>query len=204
MKVPRVLTLVLSLSMFGTAGALANSLLGEYEGYTKARVVINNVEKTFKEGETPAFIINGSTVFPVRTLSESLKSLVKWDSSTNTVSIHKPNVHMFVAQKVEDNYSVKQPFGGVKKGDKLDFAVFAQVDSLTTPFHSFKISIVSPSGQEVAMHEKVVDDKKESFWYPWPFTVTFSEAGSYVVKFSIKLSQDTDYTVVSEKVILSE
>jgi hypothetical protein len=205
MKVPRLLTLVLSLSMFGTAGVFASSMWGDYEGFGKVKTVINNVEKQFADGNTPSFLIKGNAVFPVRELSESLQSLVRWDSAKNTVSIYKPNVHMFVAEKVNDDYSVTSPFGKVPKGKKIDFAVFAQVDSLKTPFYSFKISIQTPSGEQaVAPHEKVVNGSKENFWYPWPFTVPFNESGEYVIKFSIKLDEGGDYTVVSEKVIVSE
>ncbi|SCW38751.1 Copper amine oxidase N-terminal domain-containing protein [Paenibacillus tianmuensis] len=204
MKVPRLLPLVLSLSLFGTAGAFASSMWGDFEGFPKVKLMINNAEKPFKDGETPAFVAKGSAVFPVRMLSESLQALVKWDDAAKTVSIHKPNVHMFVAKKVNDDYSIKQPFGAVKKGDRLDFAVFAQVDSLTTTISSFKISIHAPNGEQVAVHEKAVNGQKESFWYPWPFNVTFAESGNYVVKFSIKPDERSDYTVVSEKVIAAE
>jgi hypothetical protein len=205
MKVPRLLTLVLSLSLFGTAGVYAGSLWGDYEGFSKVKTVINNVENQFKDGEAPSFLIKGNAVFPIRVLSESLQSLVRWDNAKNTVSIYKPNVHMFVAEKVNDDYSVKSPFGKVPTGKKIDFAVFAQVDSLKTPFYSFKISIQAPSGEQaVAPHEKVVNGSKENFWYPWPFSVPFNESGEYVIKFSIKLDEGGDYTVVSEKVIVSE
>jgi hypothetical protein len=205
MKVPRLLTLVLSLSLYGTAGVFASSMWGDYEGFSKVKTVINNVEKQFADGEAPSFLIKGNAVFPVRELSESLQSLVRWDSAKNTVSIYKPNVHMFVAEKVNDDYSVKSPFGKVPKGKKIDFAVFAQVDSLKTPFYSFKISVQSPSGEEaVAPHEKIVNGTKENFWYPWPFSVPFNESGEYVIKFSIKLDEGGDYTVVSQKVIVSE
>ncbi|MDF2960865.1 MAG: copper amine oxidase [Paenibacillus sp.] len=205
MKVPRLLTLVLSLSLFGATGAFASSMWGDYEGFGKIKMLVNGEEKQYTDNEAPAFIIKGNAVFPVRTLSESLQSLVRWDNASQTVSVYKPNVHMFVAEKVNDDYSVKSPFGRVPKGKKIDFAVFAQVDSLKTPLHSFKISIVTPSGEQaVAAHEKVVNGEKENFWYPWPFTVSFSEAGEYVIKFSVKLDEGGDYTVVSEKVIVSE
>lgn len=204
-KVPRMLTLVLSLSLFGATGAMASSIWGDYEGFSKVKLVVNDVEKQFKDNETPAFLVKGNAVLPVRALSESLQSLVRWDDSTKTVSVFKPNVHMFVAEKVNDDYSVKSPFGRVPKGKKIDFAVFAQVDSLKTPFYSFKISIETPSGQQaVPAHEKIVNGQKENFWYPWPFSVSFNEAGDYKIKFSIKLDEDGDYTVVSEKVIVSE
>lgn len=205
MKVPRMLTLVLSLSLLGNAGVFANSIWGDYEGFSKVKMVVNNVEKQFKDGEAPAFLIKGNAVFPVRELSESLQSLVRWDNAKNTVSIYKPNVHMFVAEKVNEDYSIKSPFGKVPKGKKIDFAVFAQVDSLKTPFYAFKISIESPSGAQAApAHEKVVNGSKENFWYPWSFSVPFNEAGEYVIKFSIKLDENSDYTEISQKVIVSE
>lgn len=205
MKVPRLLTLVLSLSLFGATGAFASSMWGDYEGFSKVKLLINDEEKQYSDSETPAFLVKGSAILPVRTLSESLHSLVRWDNGSKTVSVYKPNVHMFVAEKVKDDYSVQTPFGAVVKGTRMDFAVFAQVDSLKTPFYSFKISIETPSGKQVASHEEVVDGEKESFWYPWPFTgFTFSEAGDYKVNFSIKLDADGDYTDVSQKVIISK
>jgi hypothetical protein len=205
MKVPRMLALVLSLSLFGTAGVYASSIWGDYEGFSKVKMIVNNVEKQFKDGEAPPLLIKGNAVFPVRELSESLQALVRWDSAKNTVSIYKPNVHMFVAEKVNDDYSIKSPFGKVPKGKKIDFAVFAQVDSLKTPFQSFKISIETPSGEQaVPPHEKLVNGSKENFWYPWPFSVSFNESGEYVIKFSVKLDENSDYTVISQKVIVSE
>jgi hypothetical protein len=205
MKVRRMLVLALAVSLCGTATALAGSLWGDYEGFSRARVLINDVEKRFGDGEAPAFLINGNSVFPVRVLADSLHAMVKWDDANKTVNIYKPNVHMFVAKEVGKDYSIKQPFGKVKKGDTIDFAVFAQVDSLNTSISSFKISIETPSGEQAAPpHEKSVGVQKDSFWYPWPFTVTFSESGNYKVKFSVKLDESSNYTVVSEKVIVSE
>ncbi|MED4600143.1 stalk domain-containing protein [Paenibacillus validus] len=204
MKVPRLLTMVLSLSLFGTAGAFASSMWGDFEGYSKVRLMVNDKERSFGSDETPSFLMKGSAVVPARILSDTLQSIVKWDNGSRTVSVYKPNVHMFVAKKVEDDYSIKQPFGGVKKGDRLDFAVFSQIDNLDTSIYSFRISIVSPGGEQVKAREEVVDGQKSSFWYTWPFNVTFTEAGQYTVRFSIKPNADSDYVVVSEKAILSE
>lgn len=202
MRMSRVLTLVLSFSLLGAAGAVASSIWGDFEGYPKAKVLINDWEKSFDDGETPAFLIKGRAVLPVRAISDSLNALVKWDNASKTVAIYKPNVHIIVAKKVDNDYSIKQPFGGVKKGDQLDFAVFAQVDSLKTPISEFRITIDSPSGQQVAYHEKAVNGGKESFWYTWPFNVSFDEAGQYTVKFAV--NDGGGYTVVSEKAIVSE
>ncbi|MEK8129832.1 stalk domain-containing protein [Paenibacillus filicis] len=204
MKVPRLLTMVLSLSLFGTTGVLASSAWGDFEGFAKVRLLVNDQEKTFGADEVPGFLVKGSAVVPARILSETLQSIVKWDNGTKTVSVYKPNVHMVVAKTVGDDYSIQKPFGGVKKGDRLDFAVFAQIDELKTPIYSFRIAIVSPNGDQVKAREEIVDGPKSSFWYTWPFNVTFSESGAYKVRFAIKQSADSDYVVVSEKSILSD
>ncbi|TBL78233.1 stalk domain-containing protein [Paenibacillus thalictri] len=205
MKARRMLVLALTLSLLGTATVAASPLWGDYEGFSKAKVYINNVEKQFADGDAPAFLIKNNAMIPVRALADSLQSLVKWDNANSTINIYKPNVHMIIASEVDKDYSIKKPFGKVKKGDTLDFAVFAQVDSLNTSISSFKISIETPTGEQaVAPHEKTVGAQKDNFWYPWPFTVTFSKAGNYKVKFSVKLDDSSDYTVVAEKVIVSE
>ncbi|SDC78081.1 Copper amine oxidase N-terminal domain-containing protein [Paenibacillus sp. UNCCL117] len=204
MKVPRLLTMMLSLSLFGATGALASSMWGDFEGYAKVRLIVNEEEKEFGSNEVPGFLVKGSAVLPARILSEKLQSIVKWDNESKTVSVYKPNVHMVVAKTVGDDYSIQKPFGGVKKGDRLDFAVFAQVDGLKTPIYSFRIAIVSPSGEQVKAREEIVDGPKSSFWYTWPFNVTFSESGPYKVVFSIKPSSDSEYVAVSQKSILSD
>ncbi len=55
MKVPRLLTMVLSLSLFGTAGAFASSMWGDFEGYSKVRLMVNDKERSFGSDETPSF-----------------------------------------------------------------------------------------------------------------------------------------------------
>lgn len=203
MKVRRLLILTLVLSMFGSISVFASSLWGDYEGFEKIRVFINNNEKSFSDNETPAISVKGKPVVPLNTLADSLHSLVKWDASSQTMSVYKPNVHLFAAKEVTKDYTVKQPFGKVKTGDTIDFVVFAQVDNMKAPFHSFKITLVSPTGKEVAPpHEKVINGEKDSFWYPWPFyNVEFSETGEYKIKFEMKLDANSDYTVVAEKAI---
>jgi hypothetical protein len=204
MKVPQLLTLALSLSLFGATAALAGSLWGDYEGFSKIKMLVNGSERQFTDGEAPALLIKGNAVLPARELSESLHAMLRWDNAKQTISVYKPNVNLLVSENVSTD-SIKMPFGRVPKGKKIDFAVFAQVDSLKTPYYSFKISIESPSGEQaVEPHEKVASEQKENFWYSWPFTVSFKEQGDYKVKFSIKLDKGEDYTVVSEKVIVAE
>ncbi|WP_231571128.1 stalk domain-containing protein [Gordoniibacillus kamchatkensis] len=125
--------------------------MGRLRRFARAKVYVNDAEQSFSDGDVPAFITHGTTVLPLRTLADSLQALVRWDNKNMTVSLYKPNVHMFVVKdliKQDGGYTMKYPFGGVTRGDKLDFVVFAQIDNLKTNVSSFKISIKTPSGND--------------------------------------------------------
>jgi hypothetical protein len=206
MKAQRLLTLSIAIFLLSTGVVTAASVWGEFDGFAKAKVYINDEEKTFADSDVPAFITHGTTVLPLRTLADSLHALIRWDNARQTVSIYKPNVNMFVGQDISKDYTLKQPFGGVKHGDTLDFIVFAQIDNLKTNVTSFKMSIKTPSGADaVDPVVQAVTQPAESVWLPWQFKgVKFSEYGKYTVQFSMKLDDGSDYQVVAEKQIDSE
>jgi hypothetical protein len=206
-KVQRAFTLMTVFFALSTATVTASSLWGDYEGYSKARVIINNEVKEFTSSEVPGFIVNGATVLPLRTLADSLQALVKWDDSNKTVSVFKPNVHLIVAYDVDrKKFDVTTPFGTVRHGKTISFDVFPQVENLKTPITSMKISILSPSGQEVATRTASNGTiQQQSFWFVERFEkLTFSEQGIYSVKLYMQLESGGDYQVVSEKQILSQ
>ncbi|MBP1992707.1 stalk domain-containing protein [Paenibacillus eucommiae] len=209
MKVQRLFTLMLVFFVLSTATVLASSIWGDFEGYSKARVMVNGDVQQFSDSEVPAFIVNGSTVLPLRSLADSLQSLVKWDNSNKTVSLFKPNVHMITVEKIDidgKSYQLKQPFGEVKQGKKIDFDVFTQVDNLKANISSVKISVKSPSGSDaVAAVEKAITKQTEAFWLPVRFSgVSFEESGIYNVTFAMKLEGSNEYSVVSEKQIVAK
>lgn len=201
MRIKRIVLFAVLIFTIGTVTAFGESLWGSYEGYSKARVMINDV--VLEEEDVPAVIMNGRTMLPLRQLTESLQATVKWDNETLTANIYKPNVHMFVSLDVDKDYSIKKPFGKVARGETRDFVVSTQVDQLKVNAKGFQITIVSPNGDMA--HDPVtvdLDNASESFWYTWPFKVQFSQKGDYVVQFSLLV--DGEYTVVSQKTIVSE
>jgi hypothetical protein len=201
----RLLTLMTAIFVLSTGVVAGASMWGEFDGYSKARVFVNGEEMQFSDSDVPAFITHGSTVLPLRDLSDSLQALVKWDNSNKTVYMYKPNVHMFFVHEVSKDYTtLKQPFGKVSRGDTIDFIVFAQIDNLKTNVRSFKISIKSPNGEDVVSPvEQSVTQSSDSYWLPWQFkNVSFDEYGKYTVQFSINAGEG--YKVVSEKQITSE
>jgi hypothetical protein len=204
MKAKKLLILVLVFSALSVGAVFAAAPWGEYQGFSKVKVNINNTELAF--ADVPAFLTGGRVVLPLRQMADSLQALIRWNNSTQVVDVYKPNVHIFVAKEVTKDYVTKQPFGKVQLGDTLNFVVFAQVDNLETRVHSFKIEVLDPYGNLAAEPKvTVLEEQKESFWYPWPFTVSFDAYGKYKVRFSMKLNEtDSDYTVISEKVIVSE
>lgn len=204
MKGKRLVVLTLLFTVLGAGIAYAGSPWGDFQGFTKVKVTVNRNDAA--SGDVPAFVIAGRAVLPMRDLTDSLQALLRWDDTNKTAEIYKPNVHMFVAKDVNKDYAIKQPFGKVKRGDKIDFVVFAQVDSLATPIYSFKMEIIQPDGSVLRSSDpELLSDDKDSFWYPWPFSgVTFDAYGDYKVRFLMKLEEKDNYTVVSEKVIKSE
>ncbi len=209
----KLILIMFILLTIGTASVGANSLLGEFEGYTKVKIKVNQDEKEFKHTEVPGFIIKGATVIPLRTIADALQTFVIWDNNTKTVDMIKPNVHMFVASEIAKDYSLKTPFGVVKKGNTIDFVVFPQIDNLKISIASMRLRIVSPSGKIILPVNKDGEKieivsmlgHKENFWYPFKFEgVTFEEAGDYIIKLEMKLSTEGEFRLISTKKIISE
>jgi hypothetical protein len=203
MKAKKLLILTLAFSVLGIGSIVAGSPWGEFEGYPKAKVNLNGSGLALDD--VPAFVVDGEPVVPVKSLAHSLQSLVTWDATTSVVDVYKPNIHMFVGKEVTRDGTVKQSFGKVQKGDKVKFVVFAQADELKTKIHSFQIQITDPSGAVVGRSDiTVLNEQAESFWYPWPFDISFDQAGKYRVKFLMKQSASDEFMVVSEKLITAE
>ncbi|MFD0869812.1 Copper amine oxidase N-terminal domain [Chlamydia abortus] len=202
-KSKRIVILTTLIFTLGTVTAFGESLWGSYEGYSKARVFINDNQINVPQDDVPAFIINGRTVLPLRLLAESLQATVSWDNKTQTAKIYKPNIHMFVSLDVDKDYTIKKPFGKVAHGETRNFVVSTQVDTLKMKPSGFKITIEAPNGELATDAVEVpLEESSESFWYTWPFKVSFTQAGNYTVNFSLLVNGE--YTVVSKKTIVSE
>lgn len=205
---------IAALFLLGTASGYAATQWGEYKGFSKTQVKVNQEVVSFKDKETPSIVVHGTPMVPASLLSDELQAVVEWDQEDMTLSIYKPNVHMFIAKSVTGkegkegiDYSIRAPFGMVEQGDKFDFFVFIQVDQLKSKLTSFKISIEDPHGKDAVkpyIEEKLASYALESFWFPAPFNVSFDEVGEYKVKFSIKTEADSDFVTISEKTIVSD
>jgi hypothetical protein len=214
MKAKRLIILTMVFSMVFAATVYADSRWGTYNGFPVAKVLVNDTELKVGDGEVPAFVINGSTMLPIRKIAESLQAIVNWNSDTMTANIYKPNVHMFVSEEVKIDKSgkvssIKSPFSIVDQGKTVEFEVIAQVDSLKANTTGFKISIENPDGSEfdsteVSTSDGLTNKLINGFGYTSPpFSVKFSQKGTYIVSFSFK-GDDGKYVVVSQKTIVSE
>jgi hypothetical protein len=175
-----------------------------YQGYLKANLEVN--DNPISEGRVPPFVIDGSTVVPLRKAAEALNALVAWDNDTKTAKLYRPNVNMFFSEEVSGkDYTIKKPFSRVDSGKTLSFVVFVQADSIKTTVDGFRISVIAPNGSIVnnlddsTVYRSISDD---SFWYTLPLKLRFSQTGTYTVSFSFLYNGD--YQVVAEKTIKSE
>lgn len=206
----KILIAVTVLMVIGAFTVYASeSLYGTYSGYKKVKVVVNDAELRIRE--TPGFIINGNTVLPLREIAEALNAYVKWNDETATVDIIRPNVHMMVASRLStldgENVSIQAPFGKVKKGSKLTFAIYSQVDSIPKGDIQFKIAIHDPAGKEVFSSEQKeysASASENMFYYPVRVdNFTFKSSGDYKIKFLFKTAEGKEYTSIAEKILTS-
>lgn len=79
----KIILLALSLMLFAT-GVSASSLNGDYKGYSIINLKVDNYDTS---PDVPAINFEGTTMVPVRFVSESLGSDVSWRDDTQTVYI---------------------------------------------------------------------------------------------------------------------
>lgn len=204
MKAKRLLLLITIFSTVFAASVYADSLWGSYEGYPIVKVKANDSDVTIEGGSAPAFVINGSTVLPIRPIADAMGAAVKWDSATKTANLYKPNVHIITATKVsKDGKSIDGTFSKVTKGDTISFAANVQVDNFKGGFTNFRISVNDPFGEPVDSIDVPMGDAADNFWFTASFKVKFAYAGNYVVKFCLP-GDDGNYTPIATKTIISE
>lgn len=186
MKFRKLLILLLVMSLWGGTMLFANAAV------QKVRVIVNGSEL-----DDAGLFTEGKTYLSIRQVADTMQALISWDDSAKKVTVHKPNIHMFLFQ---DNTI----FGNVTKGNRITFKVFAQIDNLLTDINAVKISIADPSGkEEVIQSEKV--SKNDNFWYRTDdFTYTFSSAGKYTIRFYMKVNASDDWKQVSEKTVTAK
>lgn len=204
MKAKRVLLLIAVFSTIFAASVYADSIWGTYDNYSIVKVKVNETDVNIPDGSAPAFVINGNTVLPLRPLADSMGAAIKWDSTSKTASLYKPNVHIITATKVsKDGKSIDGTFSKVTKGDTVSFAANVQVDNFKGGFSQFRISVNDPSGEPVDSIDVPLESSADNFWFTASFKVKFAYAGNYVVKFSLP-GDNGSFTPIATKTILSE
>ncbi|MGX4584008.1 stalk domain-containing protein [Paenibacillus chitinolyticus] len=79
----KIIMLVAAFSVF--AGVVsASSINGDYKGNSIVKVKVNG---NFVNSDVPGINLDGTTMLPVRAISEALGAEVKWDQNTYTASI---------------------------------------------------------------------------------------------------------------------
>ncbi|MBC8080849.1 MAG: hypothetical protein H7X86_10925 [Gorillibacterium sp.] len=205
MKTKRLVVLFTAFTLLFGASVYAESMWGDYNGFSKIKVRVEGNELKVSDNEVPALVMNERTMIPLHQVASELRSLVNWNSATQTVEVYKPNVNMVFAQDVsKEDFTIKRPFARVDLGQTVDFVVCIDVDNLNVPVDGFRVSIVAPNGDTVANSNLIAlrNPKDTSFWYYWPIKVAFSQKGNYKVKFAFQ--HKGEFVVVSEKTIVSK
>ncbi|MEW9671073.1 copper amine oxidase N-terminal domain-containing protein [Ammoniphilus sp. 3BR4] len=95
----RIIGLVL-LSSFVLSGTVLAVSNGMFKGFQIVNVVIGGNQV---KGDVPAIVLDGRTMVPLRTVSESLGANVQWDAGSKTVKIQASNGNdLYYTAKVLD------------------------------------------------------------------------------------------------------
>ena len=81
-------TVLLFVCLLAFSGVVYASVNGEYKGNPIVYVYVNGQKYN---GDVPAITLNGTTMVPVRFVSESLGADVKWDTKSYSVNISSNN-----------------------------------------------------------------------------------------------------------------
>ncbi|MGE5559550.1 MAG: stalk domain-containing protein [Chloroflexota bacterium] len=83
------LSVTLAILVSFSAGALAGSRWGDYEGHPVVRLLVNGTEAS---GDVPAINLAGRTMVPARLVAEALGAQVDWDPESYTAIISDPGL----------------------------------------------------------------------------------------------------------------
>lgn len=199
MRLKKVLLLMLVFTLISAATIWANDT---YERFSGKRVTVYVNDKEIKSSGL-LMQHDGRVMLPLRDIAGALQSLVKWDGTTQTVHIFKPNVHIFLSTMNKDGSF--GTFGKVAHKQKHDFFIFSQIDSLASGIHSIKFDILDPTGKRVYEHEHLLNGQNDDvLWVRTPnIRLEFAHQGEYKVMMFMKLEEGDSYQLVSEKVFHS-
>jgi len=186
------------------------ALYGYFKDYKIVKLLINGEEL---DSAVPSFLIDHTTVIPLRDAAEALNAFVIWDEDTQTANLIKPNVNMqFTANPIYDEkkqtYVVYSPFGKIPttKRYHLTFYVYTEVDNLPKEWIDFKVVLKDPDGevlQEGKVHQYNATVENSLQYIDRFKEVDFVKTGNYTVEFLLKSESTKDeYFNIGEKHIL--
>ncbi len=210
MKKKLILFLCLFLLLNVVTVYAGTAIYGYYFEYEKVKVVIDEEEVKSK---VPAFIIEETTVIPLRAIAERLDVIVFWNDQEKTAELIQPNVNMlFTANPVYDkdnkSYVVYSPFGKINKNQRyhFNFHVFCEVDNL--PYENVEIKVVLKDPDNEIIQDgyaQTFDASEENSLQYINFfeNVDFIKTGNYKVELLLKSeSTKNEFKKIGEKQIL--
>jgi len=93
----RIVLAILVILMLTSGLVYAASVNGTFSGSPIVNVKING--ETLKS-DVPGVVLSGRTLLPARAIAESLEAYVKWNQTTMTAEIVKPETYMVIASEV--------------------------------------------------------------------------------------------------------
>ncbi|MEN1761459.1 copper amine oxidase N-terminal domain-containing protein [Anoxynatronum sibiricum] len=194
-----------------TGIVFASGMYGSFEGLPIVKVVINNKELV---SDVPGVVLNGRTMLPVKAIAEQFDAVVKWNSSTQTVDIIKPEVQLLVID-FDDYYEYEDIYDDdvwvlVNPGANIfpvgmDNYLLAYFDIGPMPeqLYTYRIALFDPSGNmlKTSVSEDLVIDNYGAHGVLEIEDLALRVPGNYKLAFQMKYG-DKFETVTNTTIIV--
>jgi hypothetical protein len=167
--------------------AAAAGLTGEYKGYPVVNVVVNDKPVY---GEVPGINMDGTTLVPLKVVSEALGGTVGWDQATSTASVKTaaaPSVPTPAAPTPQEQAKKKQ----VQQVDDLYDRVAAYIDSLATVRERIRIA---KEYYDIKKNDQYFSTMTEIYWRAFDDTYN----GFLVEISSVQMNEAKQAGILSE------
>ena len=186
MKYKRIAALALVGSILGGSFLSVAPVAGADSSVEKVEVRVDG--QTIPEG---GLVVDGRTFVSVKQLQDTLRAFLYWDADNKRLYMNKPNINLLL-------FRDKTPFGKVEAGNKIQFSVLAQVDSLKTEVDAIKLTITDPKGKTTQIQESALNTKEDNFWFRSDeLRYEFKHKGHYKIQ-SFMRQKGGEFTLLAE------
>jgi uncharacterized protein YvpB len=122
------------------------------------------------ELDTPAQILNGRTMVPLRFVSETLGANIQWDGATHSIHVYTQKEEQEVKQVIKEEVDITQVYFDVPTiMQKPELPNGCEITSLTAVLHYYKFNVEKTIMSDIYLPKEPFTFKSEKRYGPNPY-----------------------------------